>query len=140
SDVSYGIPDNWGAGAVVYALVEGVAGIRGAGVAFDRVTLAPRWEAAGVRRVTACAKYEASGGYLRYRYSFAPRTQRLTLEFTGNGADFELALLLPKGLRPGAATLDGRAVSVAIRRIENSTYACLDVRGVGTHHLALELK
>mgnify|MGYP000188672043 CR=1 FL=1 len=139
SDVSYGIPDNWGAGAVVYALVEGLAGIKDAGVAFDRVTLTPRWEAAGVRKATACAKYEASGGYLRYRYSFAPRSKRLTLEFAGSGSEFGLALLLPKGLRPRAATLDGRAVPVATRRVEGSAYACLDVCGVGAHRLALKL-
>jgi hypothetical protein len=140
SDVSYGIPDNWGAGAVVYALIEGLAGIRDAGVAFDRVTLAPRWEAAGVRKATACAKYEASGGYLRYRYAFAPRGKRLTLEFTGSGAEFELAILLPRGLRPGAATLNGRAVAVATRRVEGSAYACLDVCGVRAHKLQLTLK
>jgi hypothetical protein len=124
---------------VVYALIEGLAGIKDTGVAFDRATLAPRWEAAGIRNATACAKYEASGGYLRYRYSHAPRSKRLTLEFTGSGADFELALLLPKGHRARAVALNGQPVPFAALRVEGSTYACLAARGVGVHRLRVVL-
>ncbi len=66
--ISFGIPDNWGSAANVYALIEGLAGIRDAGVAYSRVILSPRWTAAGVKKVKATAKYEASGGYTAYQY------------------------------------------------------------------------
>ena len=49
--ISYGIPDNWGAAAVVYALVEGLAGVKDNGVAFDRALLSPRWSASEVNEV-----------------------------------------------------------------------------------------
>jgi hypothetical protein len=139
SDVSYGIPDNWGAAAVVYALVEGLAGIQDAGVAFDRVTLAPRWAAAGVKRVTATAKYAASGGYLRYRYRHDAKKGRLAVEFTGNGARVDVRLLLPARRKPRAVRLDGRDVPVATTQIERSLYACLAAEGVGVHKVEVEL-
>ena len=72
SPVSYGAPDNWGAAAVIYALVEGLAGMKDTGIAYNRATLSPRWEAAGVDEVTATAKYESSGGYLSYTYRKIP--------------------------------------------------------------------
>jgi len=69
---SYGIPDNWGAAAVLYALMEGLAGIQDTGITFDQAKFCPRWQAAEVTEVTATAKYAASGGYLRYSYQYLP--------------------------------------------------------------------
>ena len=139
SDVSYGIPDNWGAAAVVYALIEGLAGIKDTGVAFGRATLAPRWEAAGVRKATATARYGASGGYLRYRYRHEPQKKRLSLEFAGSGTEFEVGILLPRGKRPKAVKLDAQPVAVKTRRVEKSTYACLSVQGLGIHTIEVAL-
>ena len=66
-DLSTGIPDGWSA-AVIYALIEGLAGVKDDGVAFSRARLAPRWEAAGVRKTEATVKYPASD-HLAYLYS-----------------------------------------------------------------------
>jgi hypothetical protein len=137
SDVSFGIPDNWGAAAVVYALIEGLAGLKDTGVAFDRAVIAPRWVSAGVSRVTATAKYEASGGYVRYTAAMSPK--RITLEFTGSGEEFRLELLLPKGARAKSAKLDGAEAPLGVKRVERSAYACLEVRGVGPHKLVLQM-
>jgi hypothetical protein len=139
SDVSYGIPDNWGAAAVVYALIEGLAGIKDAGVAYDRAVIAPRWPAAGVTKAAATAKYEASGGYLTYRYGCDRRKKRLWTEFTGSGTGFDLEIMMPKGARCRAATLDGEEVPVEIRTVEESVYTCLKVRGLGAHRAEVVL-
>jgi len=85
--VSYGIPDNWGAAAVVYALVEGLAGVKDVGVAFDQALLAPRWAASDVNEVNASIKYEASDGYLSYSYKYDNERQELNLQFTGTAED-----------------------------------------------------
>ena len=47
-----------------------LAGVKDAGVAFDRVLLAPRWAASDVNEVNTTIKYEASGGYLSYSYKY----------------------------------------------------------------------
>jgi hypothetical protein len=92
-----------------------------------------------VKKAAATVKYEASGGYLRYRYSHSLSRKRLTLEFAGNGSETELAILLPKGARPKAARLDGRSVPAATHRVEGSLYACLSVRGVAAHKVEVIL-
>ena len=89
---------NWNSAGVIYALIEGLAGIVDEGVAYDRVRLSPRWAAAGVEEVTACAKYEASGAYVRYRY--ARTDDGLRLELAGNGEECRIEILLPDDLDP----------------------------------------
>lgn len=137
--ISHGIPDNWGAAAVVYALVEGLAGIKDTGVAFDKALLSPRWEAAGVAEVAVTAKYEASGGYLSYRYGVSPDRKRLELTFTGSGPHTQVEVLLPADKGLAGASLNDKVVRPTVKKVENSTYAVLPVDGLGTHRLVLEL-
>jgi len=139
SGKSSGIPDNWGAAAVVYALIEGLAGIKDTGVGYDRALIAPRWEAAEVGSVTATAKYESSGGYVRYRYSYDKKKKRLSLEFTGTAEKFDLEILLPARVGVASASLDGTGKKAEVKRIEKSRYACFSVSGVGVHRLVLSL-
>ncbi|MFO7957180.1 MAG: hypothetical protein R6X33_08755 [Candidatus Brocadiia bacterium] len=139
SDLSYGIPDNWGAAAVVYALIEGLAGIKDEGAAYDRVLLAPRWAAAGVDEVTATAKYRASDGYVRYRYTAEPKAGLLSLRFAAAAERTRLRVLLPHGEHPAGVNLDGRPVSHTVEEVESSRYLCLDVWGLRAHTLDVEL-
>jgi hypothetical protein len=139
SPLSVGIPENWGAAAVFYALIEGLAGIKDIGVAFDTALLAPRWLASGTHEVTATAKYEASGGYLSYQCKFDPEQQRLWLTFTGNARETKLEILLPNSQPPAKTVLDGKAVDSVIKTVETSTYACLTVQGLGVHTIELTL-
>jgi len=136
--VSYGIPDNWGAAAVVYALVEGLAGIKDTGVAYNKALLAPRWEAAGIESVKATARYEASGGYLAYEYVFNHGDKTLTITFTGNAGETEISLLLPESLLPVSVTHNGEPIVYDIPRIESSSYLRCTVKGVRAHKLAVK--
>ncbi|HEY3594155.1 MAG TPA: hypothetical protein VGL13_09775, partial [Polyangiaceae bacterium] len=128
SELSYGIPDNWGAAAVTYALIEGLAGVVDEGVAFDRVLLAPRWAAAGTRDVTAHVTYPASSGYISYRYRHRPKEQRIELTVTGSGETAELSVLLPKtSTRAVGARVDGKKHPMVAKTVRGSTYATLSV-------------
>ncbi|MFP4058603.1 MAG: hypothetical protein ACLF0G_17185, partial [Candidatus Brocadiia bacterium] len=138
-DVSHGIPDVWGAAAITAALIEGLAGIQDAGVAYDRARVAPRWAAAGVRRAAVSAKYEASGGYVRYICRHDARRDRMVVEFTGSGSAFELQVLLPEGREAKAVVLDAQEGPVRTRRVEGSLYACVEARGLGAHRAEIEL-
>ena len=129
--ISFGIPDDWGAAAVMYALVEGLAGVKDEGVAFDRLLLAPRWKSAGVKRAEVCVRYPASEGYACYRYRAQGRT--LTLTFTGSASETRLELLLPEARRPHAVELDGAPVKAVYRKVERSGYATVTVTGAGPH-------
>lgn len=133
SDVSYGIPDNWGAAAVVYALVEGLAGVVDKGTAFDRVALAPRWSAAGVDAVTAHVTYPASKGYLSYAYAHDKAAKRIALTVTGGGEVASCSILLPaKAKRVKAVKVDGAVAKHREGVVRGSRYAefDLDLRAV----------
>jgi hypothetical protein len=135
--ISAGIPDNWGAAAVVYALVEGLCGIKDRGKAFDRVLIAPRWEAAGEQEAEVHVVYPSSGGYASYRYR--RRSDAISLQFTGSGASADLSLLLPAEAPVTALMLNGVPLPYEIIRVERSRY--LNIHDVlpGVHHLEVTL-
>lgn len=139
NDLSFGIPDRWAAAAVTYALVEGLAGVKDVGVAFDRLLLAPRWAAAGVRDVTVTVKYEASGGYVRYCYQHDPRRKSVRIDVTGSSQVIDMELLLPKGKHASEVHVNGKAVKVRSKRIGRSRYACFPIRNVGAHRVEVTL-
>jgi len=131
--ISGGIPDNWGAAAVLYALVEGLAGIKDQGVAFDRALIAPRWEAADVDRVSTSIKYEASQGYVAYDYKM--EENQLNLTFTGNDDDFDLQLLIPKDVKIKRVLLNEQEVEWQLKKVENSNYLCTQSKKRGINQL-----
>jgi hypothetical protein len=137
--VSFGAPDNWAASAVMYAMVEGLAGVKDSGVAFDRATISPRWEAAGVEEASAVIKYEDSGGYVAYRYRFDKEAGWIHLDFTGTGKETEIRLLLPDQAGVDRVDVNGAPTGINMDHIENSRYVSLRVTGKGIHRLTLTL-
>ena len=135
--LSYGIPDNWGAAAVVYALIEGLCGCEDSGIAFDQATLAPAWAATDVREAQATAHYPASGGYLAYHYRWEPAPQRLTLQWTGSAAHTRVRLLLPAGYTPGQARCNGQAWPFEVRSQGEARYLWGEIPQAGVHTLVL---
>lgn len=136
-DVSFG-PIKWGAGAVVYGLLEGLAGVQDAGVAFDRARIAPRWAAAGEREARATARHEASDGYVTYRYTAEGET--LHIVFTGSAQETELHVLLPRDSSAASARLDGDEVELRTEQVEDSLYICASAQGPGPHYFTVKLE
>lgn len=138
-DIDHGIPDMWGAAAVVYALLEGLGGIVDDGRAYDRVRLSPRWAAANARHVTACAKYPASGGYVRYCYTYDADEEEVALVLTGSAEQTDLEILLPAGRDVASVRLNGEPIDVRIRDVESGRYLALGSLEGGVHHLNIRL-
>ena len=135
--ISYGIPDMWGAAAVIYALVEGLAGVKDTGVAYNKALLAPRWSAAGITESTITVKLPASDGYVRYQYSQKGGMIRVDAASTAEEIDFKL--LLPEGKTAGSMTVNGKPVEMLIDEIETSRYACTKLTGVDSYTIVTEL-
>jgi len=136
NDISFGIPDNWGAGAVVYALFEGLAGVKDTGCAFDTVTVSPRWTAAGTSGATVTAKYEASGGYVRYRYDAG--AEHITLDLTTSATETQLEVLLPEGVAAQGVRVDGEQAEHSVKGVEDSRYLCVRLSGVGVRRIEID--
>jgi hypothetical protein len=140
SEVSFGAPDAWSSAAVTYALVEGLAGIKDAGVAYNKALIAPRWPAANVNNASVIIKYEDSRGYVAYRYSIDKENNELRLVFTGTQYNTALELLLPPDKNVKEIRYNDKLVDHQIKRIESSDYVCFNIEGMGVHNILIKLK
>ena len=138
NDVSYGMPNNWGAAALPAAIVEGLAGVQDRGTAFSRARIAPRWPAAGTNTAKVSVGYPASQGYVRYNYECDRASGRIAMDFTGSAEQFDVELLLKPGKMIRRAILDGNEIKVETRTIESSRYAVIVAEGFAAHQLMLE--
>lgn len=138
TDLSYGIPNTWAAGEVAFALIEGLAGVKDAGIAYDKVKLSPRWAASDEKEIRLTAKYEASGGYVSYQY--AKDLNSVSIRFTGNTNDTNLELLLPEGKQADFLTINGKSKEFTVKTIESSDYLVCRINGVGVWDVQLKLK
>jgi hypothetical protein len=122
--------DGWGSTAMLYALMEGLAGVVDASSLYRDVRLSPRWAAAGCDDVSVSVSYAASGAGLGYRYEHDEAKKVILLGVSGR-ANLDLHLLLPAGSRPSSLRVNGRAVRFAEVNVEESVYvdARFPVRG-----------
>ena len=132
------IPNHWGAAHVMKAMIEGLAGIKNTGLAFDKATLSPRWELAGVNTARATAKYESSGGYLSYSYQKI-NEYTYEIEFTGNSMETELQFLVPDGKKMNTLQVNNESFAFKISNIENSNYATALIPDVGIKKVVIGL-
>ena len=137
-DLSTGIPDGWSA-SVMYALIEGLAGVVDEDVVFRRTRLTPRWEAANVNAAKVSVRYPSSQGYCSYRYRKDASGNRISLELTGTGRHFNVEILIPKGRKIKSVSLNGKSAEPRIRTIEQSQYAQIEIPRLGVHRIDFEL-
>jgi len=121
---SFGGPDNWAAATAMAALVEGLAGVKNDGLAFDKVTLAPRWTSAGVDSVNVTIRFAASDGYVSYRYKHNTDKKEIVMELTGSGNKISGHVLLPRNSHGVVSVaVKDKPVNFTESKIENSSYA-----------------
>jgi hypothetical protein len=137
NDISTGMPNNWGAGCVIAALLEGLGGVEDTGGGFRAARISPRWLAAGTQEAEVRARYPASRGYVSYRYRQTGKT--LFLDYTSCADQCILRIPLPPGGRVLKALLNGNAVEAKMETVESTVYATAQVQGRGVHRLQLEL-
>ncbi|NOU37027.1 MAG: hypothetical protein HOO88_09700 [Kiritimatiellaceae bacterium] len=135
SELSFGIPDCWGAGAVVYALIEGLAGVVDNGLAFSRTTVTPRWEISGETCADVTVHYPASGGYAAYRWKKTDSGQRITL--TSCADEIMLRLLLLDNQTVKEITVNGTPVKATIETVGERRYAVVPCLGHGVFDVIL---
>lgn len=138
SPVSYGIPDSWGASAMVYALLEGLAGVVDTGVAFDRARISPRWQSAKTRRARVAVTYPASGGYAAYDYKESDGG--LKLQIAGTAQETVCELLLPEGVEVESVRVDGQEPKWDLVNVGDSRYLRTICQGLNVHEVEVSWK
>lgn len=135
--ISSGIPDNWAAASVMNALVEGLAGVKDEGIAFSKTSISPRWNVANVNRSEVTIKYEASGGYVKYRYLYDKDKNILKLKLTSSSKDTNVNLLIPEHKQIIALNINGNKSKYFIKSIEKTNYASFNISGIGIYDVTL---
>jgi len=121
---SYGGPDNWAAANGMSALIEGLAGVKNAGLAYDSVIVSPRWSTAGVDSVNVVACFEASGAYAAYNYKMDKKNNNIQLYFTSSGNASVIQMLIPEGYTSvSSLSLNGVAIPYQLKTVGKSVYA-----------------
>lgn len=114
--------DGWGASAMLFGLVEGLAGVQDLGASFRHVRLAPRWVAEGEGEAAVDVSYAASGASFGYTYAHDAASKTITLELRGE-ADVDLHLMLPPGTRAESVQWGGGEVDASTAHARQSAYA-----------------
>jgi len=97
--------DGWGSGAMLYAFVEGLIGVKDLLKGFNNIRLTPRWEAAGVSDAEVNIEYPSSGAYVKYKYLNSGNFIKLEIE--GAPENIDLALYLPENRKPVSYDIKG---------------------------------
>lgn len=129
--------DGWGSSAVLYALLEGLAGIEDKGKGFNRVVVSPRWPAAGIDKAEIQVVYESSGQGIYYR--FERDKDRIYLETKSGEAEARFHILLPRGCTAESVAVNGSRIRFQNSRVADSSYVDFqtDMAGNMTIEIAL---
>ena len=138
TDVSTGMPNNWGAGCVTAALLEGLAGVEDTGAGFRTARISPRWLATGAEQAEVSVRYPASRGYVLYRYQ--QQGNSITLNYTSCADKATLRLPLPAGRRVKSMLVNGKTAVSNLESVEQTEYTNVEVEGRGVHLVQLELE
>ncbi len=112
--------DGWGSTAMIYGLVEGLAGIRDEGRLFDRIHLAPRWRFADVSEAEVNSGYAASGESVGYAFQENDSGIDLEVEAKATAATFHIPI--PAKAKIARVSADGKDLSFQESTVESSRY------------------
>jgi hypothetical protein len=129
--------DGWGSSAMLWALVEGLAGVEDRSSLYRRARLSPRWLAGGVQRASVRVGYACSGASVGY--VFAREGDRIRLEVTAESSDIAFHVLLPEGAEAATVSVGGREIAFENVLVEESPYVDFEAAVSGTAPVVIEL-
>jgi len=106
--------------AMLYAMIEGLAGVEDRLKLFRKVQLSPRWPAAGVNEAEVRLQYAASGSSFGYLYR--SKEKEIVLEIEADEAVVQFHILLPEGLSGQSVKINNEKVDFINTVIEQSAY------------------
>lgn len=112
--------DAWGSSAMLYAMLEGLAGMEDRLSLFQNVQLSPRWVAAEVNEAEVQVAYKCSGE--KIAYSFKHVGDQICLDVRSSRSEIFFHVLLPKDFETKSVRVGGKEADFANLKIENSSY------------------
>ncbi len=124
--------DIWGASAMFYAFMDGLAGVEDKFKLFGKVKLSPRWLSAEIDKAQVNAFYSVSGVGFFYNFSFDG--DKILLEIETKNSNTEVNILLPDGAKAKRVVFNGKDIEFKNVKVEKSCYAefKINVKGSGS--------
>ena len=117
-----GGPSGWGAASLIYALIEGLAGVKDNGCGFEKVELSPRWVAANEHEAHIRTMYGASGKFLEYDFQWNKEDKKIILHLYSEPKEIEWNILLPEKCNLKRVSINKNSTDFSIETIEDSHY------------------
>jgi hypothetical protein len=117
-----GGPSGWSAAAVQSALIEGLAGIRDEDVLFRRVTVSPRFIAAGIDYAEVCTRYGPSNAWIAIKFDHNAKERTIRIRLAGVSKEARLRILMPVGSN-SAKVVSPKSLQATVEPVEQSLYA-----------------
>ncbi|MFZ5516183.1 MAG: hypothetical protein ACOY90_06065 [Candidatus Zhuqueibacterota bacterium] len=131
--------DGWGSSAMLYAFIEGLAGVVDQSCLFREVRLSPRWVAAGLTRATVQVGYGAGDSGIGYEFEWRPAEKRIDVKLAGKSR-VRFHLLLPAGSRAATLKISGRPADFVVSTVGESHYSDFALELAGQAEVELHLK
>lgn len=130
--------DGWGSSAMLYGLIEGLAGVQDKGRLMDTVRLCPRWSAAGIDSAEVQIAYGASGA--AFAYTYQQTGSGIQLEISAEATAVDCHVLLPQGARVASVKGPEGDLYFTSSRYRTSQYldCAIGVKGKGTLDIRFE--
>ena len=130
--------DGWGSSAMLYALVEGLAGVQDKDKLFRKVRICPKWISAGIEKAEVKIDYKSSGAFVKYDYNHT--ADRVTLNLSGSYEYIQFSLPVPRNYEVGDLTVGGKKKKYIIATINKSNYLIADADIKGDCEVVLKLQ
>ena len=112
--------DGWGSSAMLYALIEGLAGVEDRLKQFKKVRLSPRWVAAGINQAEVRVVYACSQTTFQYHFNYDK--SRIHLEMDVEKSDVQFHVLLPQNMETQRVITGHQEVKFQTVKVEKSRY------------------
>lgn len=129
--------DAWGSSAMLYAFLEGLAGVEDMFKLFQKARISPRWLAAEIEEADVRLSYAHSGASIGYRFMF--KGDLILLEAQGQHSDIDFHVLLPAESVAKAVQLNGKEIKSINTRIERSRYVDFRIKVEKEARISIEL-
>jgi hypothetical protein len=103
-------------------MIEGLAGIRDEDVLFRRVTVSPRFVAAGISHAEVCTRYGPSNAWIAINYDHNAEERTIRVRLAGVSKQARLRILLPAASH-SARVVSPKPLQAAMETMEQSSYA-----------------
>ena len=112
--------DAWGSSAMLYAFLEGLAGVEDRYCLFQNIQLSPRWAAADVTEAEVHVAYGCSGAHLGY--SYRKKGDQICVDVRSDQSEILFHVLLPEDFGANSVRIGGKETDFQNIKIANSPY------------------